>query len=455
MIKHGLKPIQRDVRDRSFQKTFTPVPWHKRLFGGTIPVLQDNFSVDSGLTMPDQNVDGLFLGCTAYAQLELCTDQDGIIYDDYKFQYDKTLAFEGVFDETQGCDIRDSLKMICTIGPKKKGDDNSADSYAKRRGAYYSLELYSGLDWFDTIRHTIETNFQLNKLKCSVSIGTPWFAEFEPIGNGNGKVVSDGLISDIPVVEDINNLDWHNWKIAGCITIQGQAYLLAKTWQGKNYGSNGWVYFSRNAINAIMTIKFTGAFTVAPLNTVSPQTIQKTLAEVVIQWMNVIISLFQKKVVLQSIPPVPASISTPEAPIQSVVATLPTNEEILRFDTVTDAEHAIRVKCDKAGLNLRQKNEVCATIYGESEFMNYLKDGTPTIHKNLNKDGSLSSTDWGICQINDWWHIGKGKDFPNVEFVMDNPDKAVDFMILMYKAGKISLWNAYGGKDYQKYLATH
>lgn len=253
-MKNGLKPIKRDVRDLSFHRNF----------GGVAPTqFPDEFSVDAGLTMPDQNADALFEACTAYAQLDLCTDQDNKIYNTYRDLYEKTLTLENA-PFGQGCDMRDSLKCLIVY-------------YG--RGAYYAVES-SKFDWFDSIRSVMLTNFQTNNIKCAVSCGTPWFPEWDI-----QHVNSTGIIPTI-FTGDTDTLSWHNWAIKGWKTISGTPYLLAKTWQGRGYADAGWSYYPRETINAVMKIKGTGAFTVAPKTAQNVETVKKTIMEFIINFMT-------------------------------------------------------------------------------------------------------------------------------------------------------------------------
>lgn len=116
------------------------------------------------------------------------------------------------------------------------------------------------------------------------------------------------------------------------------------------------------------------------------------------------------------------------------------------WDTPKNARHSVRVICDEQGLSVTEKNLICAVIQGESEFYN------TALNANKNSKGVVTSTDWGICQINDRYHVGVGKDFPSVKYVLDNPDKAVRWMIAMYRAGHINMWCAYTNGSYKKYL---
>ncbi len=262
-MKNGLKPIIRDTRDRSFHRTF----------GGIItPALPAEFSIDASLTMPDQNADGLFEACTAYTQQDLCTDQDSIVYDHYRDHYTQTLQLENA-PFGSGCDIRDSLKV-------------AIDFY--KRGAYYAVES-SKMDWFDSIRSVMYTNLMYNNIKCAISIGTPWFKEWDV-----ETIPATGIIPTI-FTGDPATLSWHNWAIKGWKTINGELYLLGKTWQGKGYGEAGWAYYPRTAINAVMAISGTGAYTLAPQSAQNIQTVKSTMLESLLQYLKNLLVLFQKK----------------------------------------------------------------------------------------------------------------------------------------------------------------
>lgn len=135
------------------------------------------------------------------------------------------------------------------------------------------------------------------------------------------------------------------------------------------------------------------------------------------------------------------------------------------FDTPQNARHSVRVICDTElplthsviinGKGYLPKDVICACIEQESGFINYKADGIPLKQENIDaKTGKLDSTDWGICQINDTptWHIGPGLAFSSVDDVMQHPDKAVRYMIDMFKAGELSQWVSYSSGAYEKYL---
>lgn len=121
-------------------------------------------------------------------------------------------------------------------------------------------------------------------------------------------------------------------------------------------------------------------------------------------------------------------------------------EPSLSFDTPQEAWVSVRVLCDSANLTKEDKDELCACIFQESRFNN------KAINYNRNKDGIITSTDWGICQINDYFHCGVGKDFPSSAYVVANPQDAVEWMIKMDQEGLLKLWVSYSSGAYKQWL---
>lgn len=133
------------------------------------------------------------------------------------------------------------------------------------------------------------------------------------------------------------------------------------------------------------------------------------------------------------------TVADPEIPHQ-IPAIPPQTASGLAWDTPEHSRHSVRVLADEMGLNLAQKEILCACIMRESQFNNAAVGRNP------------SSTDWGICQINDHYQVGPGRPFSSVRDIVDNPEKAVRFMISMYKAGKLSLWVSYSSGAYKQFL---
>lgn len=248
-IKHGVTPTKLDKRDFSFHKTFAGV-------GVQLP---PDFNMDAGFGMPNQNVPNevfgfraMPYGCTEYSASEICSDQDFRHYNPYFIETNVHANEKG------GMDMRTPLNSICTNGvTTEKGEVfdffDQMEAKKNRRDAYFRVG--QNPDYFDGMRTAMFTN------KRSITIGTPWFPEW----NAAGWVMGSGIMP-MPDLAQVKNLSWHCYKIAGWKTIDGEIYLQCKPWCGPNFGNNGWIYLSRNVFNTVMTVFGTAAFTVAKVN---------------------------------------------------------------------------------------------------------------------------------------------------------------------------------------------
>lgn len=129
------------------------------------------------------------------------------------------------------------------------------------------------------------------------------------------------------------------------------------------------------------------------------------------------------------------------APPPPVVVPTPTPAPKYDWSTPAACKHTIRVICDEEGLTVEEKNKLDATINGES---GYKLDARRDNYLN----GKVWSTDWGLCQWNDYYH---GKEITPDEAV-HNPEKAVRLMCKYWKRGQCNLWVAYSSGAYKKYL---
>lgn len=143
--------------------------------------------------------------------------------------------------------------------------------------------------------------------------------------------------------------------------------------------------------------------------------------------------------------------TSPNAP--QVPISLP-NPDILNSDwsIQKNAYHNVRVLCDLSGLTVGEKNLLCACVYQESRFLT-----DPKPNQNKLKDGTVWSTDYGIVQVNDYFHIqgfgGGSNDFPSVQYVIDNPQVCVQWMINIYKnTGALQPWASYTTGAYKQWL---
>ena len=111
--------------------------------------------------------------------------------------------------------------------------------------------------------------------------------------------------------------------------------------------------------------------------------------------------------------------------------TLPTNPDTLGADwsNKTVAHHNVHALCDLEGLTYDEKQSLTACVYVESGF------DINAINRNYAiTDGvkHLTSTDFGICQWNDFYH---GKEISPDE-ALRNPEKAVRLMCRYGKTGR-------------------
>jgi hypothetical protein len=134
------------------------------------------------------------------------------------------------------------------------------------------------------------------------------------------------------------------------------------------------------------------------------------------------------------------------APAPIIPTTLPVQPTYL-WDTKENARHSVRLICDEEGLSVLDKDDLTACVEVESDFRPL------AIHHNIDRAGRMFSTDYGIVQVNDFWHIGPGKDFPSVDFVFTHPEACVRWMAKLFKAGKKNLWSSYNSGAYKQYLS--
>ena len=124
--------------------------------------------------------------------------------------------------------------------------------------------------------------------------------------------------------------------------------------------------------------------------------------------------------------------------IKPVVMT-PATQKYL-WDTKENCRHSIRVICDEEGLTVQQKNDLSATLHCESNW------NPKCVHPNIVND-KVMSTDYGICQWNDYYH---GKEISPKDAVND-PEKAVRLMCQYVKRGQLNLWVCYKTGMFLKY----
>lgn len=235
----------------------------KHAFGGIeIP----DFNLDSGLNgMPDQEKDNAPYECTGYTAADILTDIFRTPFSpDFSYAAARYIAGDGP-EGTQGTSFHAAGQSMVAVGGLNK---NVAPINASQQGEKYISDwnnwnpsqrfalsyIQNGLrnvlglgDAFDSIRSAA---FQGG---IGISIGSPWFPEWT--NNINGGIVQ------VPNLTGSYST-WHNYAVKGQKTINGVPYLIVKSWQGTRVGDNGWLYFSRETINAALSVPGSGALTI-------------------------------------------------------------------------------------------------------------------------------------------------------------------------------------------------
>ncbi len=135
-----------------------------------------------------------------------------------------------------------------------------------------------------------------------------------------------------------------------------------------------------------------------------------------------------------------------QEPITPPITIAPNPDILVVWDTKENCRHNVRVIADFEGLTLNQKNFLSMTVHCESNY------NPKCVHPNV-VNGKTTSTDYGIAQINDFYHIGPGKDFPSVDFVLNNPEACMRWMARNFKNGHASLWVCASKGLYTQYSA--
>lgn len=178
----------------------------------------------------------------------------------------------------QGCQIRNSFKATRVYGVKKELEDD-VDATSRRGGAYFNIYDDGTHDWFDGIR----TQIQLNRR--AVSAGTPWFPTWAYI-NSTG-IMPMPTVNEINLAKtNVNAVSWHDFAIKGWKQIGGTPYLIVKSWQGPNYGDEGWCYMSREVANEVFEIRGSAAFIQAVALPGDIYTIKLDIMEVLLVYLN-------------------------------------------------------------------------------------------------------------------------------------------------------------------------
>lgn len=170
-------------------------------------------------------------------------------------------------------------------------------------------------------------------------------------------------------------------------------------------------------------------------------------------WLiNFIIRLLNslKQPSMSPIQPNPAPVpENPPQPQPEPVASYLTT--ILPWISQKNNYHNVGVIADIVGLTPVQKLTLRGCIFQESRFLT-----NPKPNENIDpKTGQVWSTDYGITQVNDYWNIGPGKQYPNVLYVLNNPQICVENMAKVLKeTGQLKPWASFTSGAYIHWIKT-
>lgn len=259
ITKNTVKPIAyKDHRTLDFHRTFGSF---------SLPYAGPDFNFDTLQLRPDQRADGLPEACTAFTNNDIASNEDKVVYDDYDWTYRNTLMMMNA-PYGSPCDVMKALESTTVYGVKSKV---MTPEQASKRGPYFIVLKTS--DYFEGL-----ISAMLIKQNC-LSCATPWFPEFE--------AENPGGISDSPANwKDLARATFHDWEACGIHTLStGERRIIAKSWQGPNYGDKGYNYFSREQINALLATSGAGCFGQAHVQPGDAVRVEMDFIDVIISYM--------------------------------------------------------------------------------------------------------------------------------------------------------------------------
>lgn len=396
----GLRPGKSDRRDLSHYKKFGAVSL------ASLPV--------DGLHRPEpplRDQDGTF-ECTGYTATAMRQAKFGIAFspDWFVAQEAKIDGFNGIFT---GSSLRTQGKVIKNVGclpqslaphswqkdganyvANPKVWDEKLIGEAKKYRANGFLSTDGPYDPYDNIRVSL---FMHDTDKEGVTAGVKWSPEWN-------NVEHNGIVN-MPSSSDFfpHNVRFYDWTEQGLVTEAhiGKVIVLPREVVNK--------YVYRNE---------------GPYVFVDDIDIEATKAE---QWgllekiKNWLIQIQAWLFVRQLNVPVPQIV----IPDQHLPEKAPEVE--------TPQQMVLRV-CKEENMGEILTDQIYRTVQCESNFYSHAK------RENKGENGKVLSTDWGICQYNDYYYIGPEKPIPSIDVALNDPEFCVRVMCRMFKQGRARDW---------------
>jgi hypothetical protein len=273
-MKSGIGPHKPDHRSYDYLKT--------HVFGSVgVPALPPSVDNDAHLWIPNQDEpDPIFgnpalpYGCTDYSQTELVIN------------FKKELFNPGLLEKITGAnasggyDMRKSFQAMIDTGVEDKSGNILPCPFKQ----YFEVVPQATLDWFDAIRVACFLGIAENK---TVSVGMPWYSDFEQIG-------SDGIL---PPPKDLAHPSgWHDAVFVGYTTTNssgalirgGDMFLKIESHQGEGYGDKGFCYLDRPGCNTILSTPGVIALIGSPIFVANVLTVDLSWVQYVLSFVRMI-----------------------------------------------------------------------------------------------------------------------------------------------------------------------
>lgn len=256
--KSGAKPIKQ-LPSRKFHERY-PI-------AAGVTAVQD-FNLDANLWNPDQDADGASTECTGYTLADLATDLFKQPFSP-DWSYAMALWLEGVQPNENGADPHVAMQAAVLLGFLRASD---APFTAKSMGELYCANWKNWLSNLDQLSIAFAQNGTVDALgngdplssmiaaasvgQIGISVCTQWYPEW-------GNLPATAILS-MPAQLSNPDYPWHNYVLKGQKTVNGQTYGVLKSWQGANYGENGFAYIGQDVAKAVLEQAGTGAITFDP-----------------------------------------------------------------------------------------------------------------------------------------------------------------------------------------------
>lgn len=305
-------------------------------------------------------------------------------------------------------------------------------------------------DHFDNIRVALFRGKEKNQVVMAFG---KWFSSW--------RIGEDGIVRGKS--EGYHSL--HHYLFIDFDIIDGKEYIVGQNSYSKNFGHEGLCYFDRETINTTWDGVFYNGTALAMFEDMDEESVtalkeqQLTLLEILTEILQKLLWSFrgvfgsQSPAVMQVLEQLKAALLLLQALLPSLfppkkedpVKEPPQDPEVPVVEETM--QEIVRRVCKEEKMSLKQSNEIFATVRCESNFNPKAK------YENKDKaTGKVWSTDWGICQINDYYHIGAGKSFPSVDYVLNNPEACIRWMCKQWKAGRANWWICFARGMHLQYM---